>query len=92
MKAEGVAEIEGCEHPMLPGVSFYLAPHQRHKFVNTGKAELKFFWVFLPGGLSGFFRTIGRPRNPDEPAPDPFERPENIIRIEKDTVFGVLGS
>lgn len=42
----------------------------------------------MPGGLDDFFRQIGRPRAPGESAPAPFPRPDDIERIEANTVFG----
>ena len=46
--------------------------------------------VMLPGSenvLDDFFARIGRPRRPDEPAPDPFPRPADVDDIERSTVF-----
>jgi hypothetical protein len=48
---------------------------------------LKFAWVLMPGGLEDFFQAIGRPRRPGEPAPQPFARPDNVLEIERKTVF-----
>lgn len=87
---QGIALVDGVEHPMQPGTSLYLAPHSKHKFINNGNDELRFFWVLMPGGLSEFFGAIGRPRSPGEPAPAPFPRPENVGQIERNTVFGAL--
>ena len=89
-EGEGVAEIDGREYPMFSGASFYLAPHKSHRFTNTGEGELKFFWVFLPGGLADFFRRVGRPRHEGEVPPSPFARPDNINQIEAETVFAPL--
>jgi hypothetical protein len=41
----------------------------------------------VPNGLEDFFRLIGRDRLKGEPAPAPFPRPENVLQIERDTVF-----
>ena len=90
-EGEGVAEIDGREYPMFSGASFYLTPYKRHQFTNTGKGELKFFWVFLPGGLADFFRKVGRTRRAGETAPPAFARPDNINQIEAETVFAHLG-
>ena len=87
---EGVAEIEGVEHPMRPGTSLYLAPGERHKFINTGDEPLSFFWVLMPGGLGDFFKAIGREKQPGEAAPEPFPRPDDVGQIEADTVFKKL--
>ena len=89
-EGEGTAIVDGEEHHMQPGTTLYLGPRCKHKFINTGEIELRFFWVLMPGGLSDFFEAIGRKRTPGEPAPEPFPRPENIEQIERDTVFGRL--
>ena len=49
---------------------------------------MTFVWYFTPGGLDAFFKEIGRPRQPGEPAPEPFPRPDNVAEIERRTVFG----
>ena len=41
----------------------------------------------MPNGLEDFFRLIGRPRTAGEPAPENFPRPENVLEIERQTVF-----
>jgi hypothetical protein len=40
-------------------------------------------WVISPPGLEHFFETIGRPRQPGEAAPTPFERPADVVAIER---------
>lgn len=87
---EGEAVVDGAAHRMLPGTMLYLARDSRHTFRNTGDAPLRFFWTLLPGGLSPFFRAIGRPRQAGEPVPEPFPRPDNVEQIERDTVFRTL--
>ena len=49
---------------------------------------LTFLWLLMPGGLEDFFEAIGRERDPEQPAPEPFPRPENVAEIERNTVFG----
>ena len=84
---EGVAEIEGQEHPMRPGTTLYLASGERHKFINTGTEPLRFFWVLMPGGISDFFSAIGRDKHAGEAPPAPFPRPDDVGHIEASTVF-----
>jgi mannose-6-phosphate isomerase-like protein (cupin superfamily) len=86
----GEAVIDGEAHPVGEGTTVYIGAGHRHKFVNPGPGELKFFWVMLPGGDNGlddFFARIGRPRKPGEPAPEPFPRPDDVLEIEAATVF-----
>ena len=84
---EGTAIIEGERHAMRAGTTLYLAPSQRHSFINDGDGPLRFYWVLMPGGLGDFFSAIGRARKAGDPAPAPFPRPGNVSRIEADTVF-----
>ncbi|WP_062270031.1 cupin domain-containing protein [Endozoicomonas arenosclerae] len=89
-EGEGIALVEGQEYPMCSGTTIYLAPHGRHKFTNTGKGPLKFFWVFMPEGLASFFARIGRPKKPGESVPASFSRPQDVEAIERETAFGKL--
>ena len=86
-EGQGIAVIDGVEHELKPGTTVYLGTYRRHKFVNTGEGELRFFWFLMPGGLEDFFEQIGRPRTPGELAPEPFPRPADVLEIEKKTVF-----
>src|SRR5438094_760835 len=45
-------------------------------------------WTYLPPGLDDFFAGIGRPREPGEPAPEPFARPADVHAIEAKTGYG----
>lgn len=85
---KGEAMVDGKAHDMQPGTTFYLAKDSHHLFKNTGNQPLRFFWTMLPGGLSPFFKAIGRPRVLGQTSPAPFPRPEDIAAIEQETVFG----
>jgi mannose-6-phosphate isomerase-like protein (cupin superfamily) len=88
---EGSGRIEfddGAEvFPAEPGTTVFIGKGRRHSFVNDSDAPLTFFWLLMPSGLEPFFQAIGRPRNPGDPAPDPFPRPDNVAEIEARTVF-----
>ena len=86
-EGQGTAVIDGEEHPMQSGTTLYLAPDAKHTFINDGDSPLRFFWVLMPGGLSDFFASIGRERVAGDAAPFPFPRPDDVARIEKETVF-----
>ncbi len=86
----GKVLVNGVSHPIRPGTTAYLGPWNKHKIVNDSQDDLKMLWVLMPGGLEDFFQAIGRPRAPGEPAPAPFPRPEDVERIERDTVFAGL--
>jgi quercetin dioxygenase-like cupin family protein len=87
----GKAIVNGEEHPIVPGTTFYLPPWNTHKLINDSEQDLKMMWMLMPGGLEDFFQAIGRRRKPGEPAPEPFARPENVEQIERETVFAALG-
>ena len=40
-------------------------------------------WVITPAGLEDFFETIGRPRTVGQTPPEPFERPNDVVAIER---------
>jgi mannose-6-phosphate isomerase-like protein (cupin superfamily) len=88
LDGRGVARIDGVEHPIEKGSAVYVGVNRKHHFLNPHAEPLTFLWIMLPGGLDRFFAEIGRPRQPGEPAPAPFARPENVAEIEARTVFG----
>lgn len=88
LEGEGVARIDGVEHPISRGSTVFIGRNRRHHFINRGTEPLTFLWFFMPDGLDRFFEEIGRPRAPGEPPPEPFPRPDDIAEIEARTVFG----
>lgn len=88
---DGTGRIElddGAEvHRAAKGTTVFIGKGRRHSFVNDSDQPLTFFWLLMPSGLEPFFEAIGRPRQPGEPAPTPFPRPENVAEIEAKTVF-----
>ena len=83
----GKAVIEGVEHPLSPGTTIFVGKSRRHMFINDGEGELHWLWLIVPNGLEDFFEAIGRPKAPGEPAPEPFPRPNDVLEIERRTVF-----
>ena len=61
----------------------FLGYDVKHEILNEGPDELVMLWLVSPPGLEEFFKAIGRPRMPGEPAPEPFARPENVVAIER---------
>jgi quercetin dioxygenase-like cupin family protein len=88
LRGRGICRLDGEEHPIEEGSCVFLGHNRRHHFLNPNDEPMTFLWVFVPGGLDDFFEQIGRPRQPGEPAPEPFPRPENVAEIERRTVFG----
>jgi len=87
IRGKGRAVVDGVSHEMQPGSAFFIGRNRRHMFINEGTEDILWTWLIVPNGLEDFFRLIGRPRQPGEPTPEPFPRPENVLQIERDTVF-----
>ncbi|HSH06911.1 MAG TPA: cupin domain-containing protein [Burkholderiales bacterium] len=92
-RGRGHVNVDGVRHELTPGTSCFLGYDVKHEIVNDGDEELVMLWVITPCGLEDFFRTIGRERKEGDPAPAPFERPSDVIAIERamgmnDTVQG----
>lgn len=81
-EGEGYCEIEGQRHELKPGTTVLFGRNARHVLFNTGSADMRLYWVFFPPGLEDWFSAIGRPRNPGEPMPEPFARPDNVAEIQ----------
>jgi len=86
-EGEGVCIIDGVEHNLEPGTTVLFARNSVHLLKNTGHEDLKLFWVFFPPGLEDWFRAIGRPREPGEPMPAPFDRPDNVQEVMRALKF-----
>lgn len=88
VSGSGTLIIEGQDHELRPGAAAFIARGLKHSFHSSKNEALTFVWLIMPGGLDAFFAAIGRPRQPGEPAPAPFPRPDNIAEIETRSVFG----
>ena len=62
----------------VPGELIGVADH-----LGRPDEDLVMLWVITPPGLENFFEAIGRPREASQPAPAPFERPTDVIAIER---------
>ena len=87
ISGNGRAVIDGVDHVMQPGSTFFLGRNRRHMFINETEATLVFLWLILPNGLETFFAAIGRPKHHGDPDPTPFPRPTDVLAIEARTVF-----
>lgn len=89
LEGEGRIEIDDAETvaQASAGTIVFLGRNRRHSFVNVADTPLTFLWLLMPSGIERFFGRIGRQRQPGDPAPDPFPRPDNIAQIEAETVF-----
>ena len=82
-RGRGSAVVDGESHALVPGTACFLGPDVKHEIVNESDDELVMLWVISPAGLEDFFASIGRERTHGEPAPSPFERPPDVVAIER---------
>ena len=82
-RGRGRVVVDGVSHPLVPGTACFLGYDVKHEIINETDEELVMLWIVSPAGLENFFRAIGRPRTPGDPAPPPFARPENDGEIER---------
>jgi quercetin dioxygenase-like cupin family protein len=90
ISGKGKAVIEGKEHRLEPGTTVFIGRNRRHMFINDGAGDMHWLWFIQPNGLEDFFRDVGRPKLPGEPAPEPFARPADVAEIERRTAFAPL--
>ena len=86
----GEIEVDGSRHPFVPGTTVVATPWLKHKIINTGTRDLKMTWTMAPPGLETYFRKIGRARQPGDAPPAPFDPPQAVDDIQRDTGFGDL--
>jgi quercetin dioxygenase-like cupin family protein len=79
----GHVVVDGVSHPLVPGTSCFLGYDVKHEIHNDGPDDLVMLWVVSPPGLEHFFEAIGRPRAEGDPTPVPFERPTDVVGIER---------
>ena len=79
----GRVMVDGVAHPLVPGTACFLGYDVKHEIVNESDGELVMLWVISPPGLEDFFRAIGRPRTAGEPEPPPFQRPADVVAVER---------
>lgn len=82
-KGHGHVLVDGERHDIVPGTACFLGHDVKHEIVNDGTDELVMMWVITPAGLEGFFETIGRERTAGQSVPEPFERPADVVAIER---------
>ena len=76
--------VEGTAHPLVPGTACFLGPDVKHEIVYESDDDLVMLWVISPAGLEDFFASVGRERTLGEPPPSRFERPTDVVAIERE--------
>jgi quercetin dioxygenase-like cupin family protein len=82
-RGTGRVMVDGVSHPLVPGTACFLGYDVKHEIINDSPNDLVMLWVISPPGLEDFFQTIGRPREAGQPAPAPFERPADVVTVER---------
>jgi mannose-6-phosphate isomerase-like protein (cupin superfamily) len=83
----GIAEVGNEQHEVTPETMILVGRGVQHKVTNTGAGQMRLLWMISPAGLEDWFRAIGRPRQPGEATPQPFERPTDIAEIQAQQRF-----
>ena len=83
-RGQGRVVVDGMSHHLVPGTACFLGPDVKHEIVNESDDDLVMMWVITPAGLEDFFASVGRARTRGEPAPAPFERPTEVVAIERE--------
>jgi quercetin dioxygenase-like cupin family protein len=82
-RGRGHVMVDGAKHALVPGTACFLGFDVKHEIVNDSAEDLVMLWLITPHGLEEFFKAIGRPRTPGQPAPEPFARPEDVVAVER---------
>jgi len=82
-RGKGRVLVDGESHDIVPGTACFLGYDVKHEIINEGDDELVMMWVIAPAGLETFFEAIGRPRGMAEPTPAPFDRPTDVVALER---------
>ncbi len=86
-RGTGYAELDGERHELEEGTLILVGRAVQHIIYNTGKAQMKILWQISPPGLEDWFRAIGRPRQPGDDLPEPFDRPDDVQAIQDQQRF-----
>lgn len=84
---EGHVDVDGVRHNLVPGTSCFLGPDVVHEIFNDSDEDLVQLWVIGPAGLEDFFKAIGRDRQRGEAIPENFERPDDVVAVEREMGF-----
>ena len=86
-EGEGYAIVDEERHELSKGSMMVMGRRVQHFVENTGDSQMRMMWVIFPPGLEDWFRAIGKPRTPGEPAPSPFDRPADVAHIQDQQRF-----
>lgn len=78
----GYIDMDGTRHEVKQDSMVVPGRGVQHAIVNTGEDQLRMLWVIFPPGLQDWFKALGKLRNPGDPVPAPFDRPDDIQHIQ----------
>jgi quercetin dioxygenase-like cupin family protein len=85
IRGHGRVVLDGVGHDMVPGTACFAGYDVKHQIINESDDEdLVIMWIITPAGLEQFFETIGRARTRGDAAPEPFERPTDVVAVERE--------
>ena len=84
---QGYMLVDGKRHELVPGTACFLGPDVVHEIFNDTDEDLVQLWVIGPAVLENFFKTIGRDRTHGDTTPENFDRPNDVVVIERDMGF-----
>jgi quercetin dioxygenase-like cupin family protein len=79
----GRVVVAGKSHPLVQGTACFLGYDVKHEIINDSDEDLTMLWVITPPGLEEFFASIGRARQIGDAAPLPFDRPTDVVAVER---------
>ena len=83
-QGRGRIVLDGESHDVVPGTACFAGYDVKHEIINdSADDDLVLMWIISPAGLEKFFETIGRVRTRGDAAPEPFERPTDVVAVER---------
>lgn len=82
-RGKGSVYVNGETHSLQSGTSCFLGLDVEHEIFADKGEDLTMLWVISPGGLENFFEQIGRQVRAGEATPKPFDRPKDVLEIER---------
>jgi len=73
LAGEGIIQLDDKKFKLEPEAVAYVGNNVVHSIRATGNTPLKMMVIITPSGLEERFKLMGKPRNPGDHAPQPFD-------------------